>query len=72
MSVECIMVVFDDFYSMELIYLANYAKISLFQLFSIHFIQGRAQNYIFLASDLFHPSEKAEICRGTFIIWMTF
>ena len=38
MSVECIMVKFDGFYSLELTYLANYAKISYFQLFSIHFI----------------------------------
>ena len=38
MSVECIMVKFDGFYLLELIYLANYAKISHFQLFSIHFI----------------------------------
>ena len=36
MSVECIMVVFDGSYLLELIYLAKYAKISHFQLFSIH------------------------------------
>ena len=37
LSVECIMVVFDDFYSLELIYLVNYGKINHLQLFSIHF-----------------------------------
>ena len=36
MYVECIMAVFDGFYSMKLIYLANYAKISDFQLFPKH------------------------------------
>ena len=66
MSLECIMVVFDGLYSLELLYLANYAKTSHFQLFSMHFIQEMAQNHILLALDLFHPSEKAEIRRGTF------
>ena len=38
-SVVCIMVVFDGFYSLKLTYLVKYAKIfSHFQLFSIHFI----------------------------------
>ena len=37
-SVECIMVKVDGFYSLELLYLADYAKISQFELFSIHFI----------------------------------
>ena len=32
-SVDCIMVVFDSFYSLELIYLANYANISHYQAF---------------------------------------
>ena len=58
------MVKFDGFYSLELTYLANYAKISHFQLFSIHFIQEKAQNHILLAPDL--ASEEAEICRVTF------
>ena len=33
MSLECIMVVFDGFYSLELIYLVNYAQISHFSCF---------------------------------------
>ena len=37
MSVEFIVVVFNGFFSLELIYLANYAKIN-FQLLSIYFI----------------------------------
>ena len=47
-------------------YLSNYAKISHFQLLSIHFIQSKTQNHILLAPNLFHPSEKAEFCKGTF------
>ena len=73
MSVECIMVKFDGFYSWELTYLANYAKLSHFQLFSINFMQEKAQNHILLAPDLLHPSEKAEICREiSFTIRMIF
>ena len=60
------MVVFDSFYSLKLLILTNYAKISHFQPFSIHFIEGMAQNYILPTPNMFHPSEKAELCRGTF------
>ena len=66
MFVECIMIKFDGFYLLELAYLANYAKISHFQLFYIHLMQEMAQNHILPTPDLFHPSEKAEICRITF------
>ena len=38
MSVEFIMVKYDGFCSLELIYLANYSKISYFQLLFIYFI----------------------------------
>ena len=38
MSTECIMVDLDGFQSLELLYMAKYAKISHFQLFSMHFI----------------------------------
>ena len=53
-SVKLFMVVFDGFCSLELMYLANHAKISHVQLISIHFIQEMAQSYILRSSDLFH------------------
>ena len=35
----------------------------------VHFIQKMAQNHILCSPDLFQPSEKAEICRGTFFCY---
>ena len=63
------MVIFDGFYSLELIYLADYAKIINFQLFPVHFINEMAQNHILPSPNLFHPLENADICRETFFYY---
>ena len=62
MPVECIIVLFDDFYELELIYLANYPKVLYRKWLKITF-------YILHSLDLLYTSVKAKIWRVTFIYY---